>query len=140
MDVNILLFAIFAAIERGIMLDEADLTAVDTLVEQWRRDVVQPLRHVRTRMKAGPAPAPSPDTEPLRNRIKAAELAAEQIELAMLADWLDRQPPRTHAKTDATSIPLIVARYFLAGAEGPSGEVNTAIGVLSQAIRDMRAA
>jgi uncharacterized protein (TIGR02444 family) len=111
-DVNILLFAIYARLARGIALDAADLAAVDALVRDWRHEVVRPLRALRTRLKAGPVPAPSAATDPLRNRIKAAELEAEQIELALLSRWLDRQPPRPAASTDAASVPLTVARYF----------------------------
>jgi uncharacterized protein (TIGR02444 family) len=140
-DVNILLFAIFAQTERGILLERNDLAAVDALVREWRNDVIQPLRRVRTRMKSGPSPAPSPMTTPLRNRIKAAELEAEQIELALLADWLDRQLQRPeHRTTEIRSVPLMVARYFqnTEGAFAP--EVDAALDTLSQAMRDVSAA
>src|SRR5262249_13864485 len=62
LDVNILLFAIFAQIERGIVLDKNDVTAIDAMVRDWRSDIIHPLRQVRTRMKSGPSPAPSPVT------------------------------------------------------------------------------
>ncbi len=140
-DVNILLFAIFAQVERGILLERNDLAAIDALVRDWRNDVIQPLRRVRTRMKSGPSPAPSSITEALRNRIKAAELEAEKIELAMLADWLDQQLHRPgHRTTDTRTIPLMVARYFLNtdGAFAPA--VDAALDTLSQAMRDVSAA
>ena len=76
-DVNILLFAIYARLARGIALDARDLAIVDGLVRDWRHEVVQPLRRLRTRLKGGPAPAPSAASDRLRNRIKAAELEAE---------------------------------------------------------------
>lgn len=139
-DVNILLFAIYAQIERGVSLSANDLAAADTRVRDWHGEVVQPLRRIRTRMKSGPFPAPSPTTEPLRNRIKADELQAEQIELALLADWLDQLLPRSAQRAgDARSIPLTVARYFQ-----PEGaftrEIDAAIDTLSQAIREASAA
>lgn len=139
-DVNILLFAIYAAVERGTALDEADLVALDTLVEQWRREVIHPLRRVRTRMKSGPSPAPSPVTEQLRNRIKAAELEAEQTQLAVLFDWLEHQPKRLRARVDAAAVPLAVARYFQSQETPLAPEVDAAVGTLSQAIRDVSAA
>lgn len=140
-DVNILLFTIFAQVERGILLERSDLEAVDALVRDWRSDVIQPLRRVRSRMKSGPSPAPSPITEPLRNRIKAAELEAEKIEIAMLADWLDRQLHRSeHRTTDTRSIPLMVARYFLNTEGAFAPEVDAALDMLSQAMRDVSAA
>src|SRR5690242_2464950 len=78
-DVNILLLAIFAQVERGIVLDAQDLATADQLVQGWRAEVIQPLRRVRIRMKQGPFPAPSAATEGLRTRIKAAELEGEQV-------------------------------------------------------------
>jgi uncharacterized protein (TIGR02444 family) len=137
-DVNILLFAIFAQVRRGILFDRGELRVIDGLVRDWRAEIVQPLRRLRTRLKAGPAPAPSPATDHLRNRIKAAELEAEQIELALLAAWLDRQAPRPAGPdVDAASVPLIVARYFQAqpGKEALGPEIDAALDALSGAIR-----
>ena len=138
-DVDILLFAIFAQVKRGILLDRNDLRLVDDLVRDWRSEIVQVLRRARTRLKAGPAPAPSAVTENLRNRLKAAELEAEQIELAVLADWLDRQPSRPAVVVDAKTVPLTVARYFGARAddEAFAPEVDEALRILSRAIQDM---
>jgi uncharacterized protein (TIGR02444 family) len=138
-DVDILLLAIFAQIRRGILLDRSDLGIVDNVVRDWRSEIVQVLRRARTRLKAGPAPAPSSVTESLRNRIKAAELEAEQIELAVLADWLDRQPKRPAVVVEAKTVPLMVARYFGARPdhEAFAPEVDDAIRVLSQAIEEM---
>jgi uncharacterized protein (TIGR02444 family) len=137
-DVDILLFAIFAQVRRGILLDRSDLCIVDNLVRDWRSEIIQILRRARTRLKAGPAPAPSSVTEELRNRIKAAELEAEQIELAVLADWLDRLPPRSAAVVDSKTVPLMVARHFsaLPDDEAFAPEVDDAIRSLSQAIED----
>src|SRR5437764_2088468 len=112
-DVNILLFAIFAQVKRGFLLDTDDLASVDNLIRGWRSEIVQVLRRVRTRLKAGPAPAPSRATETLRNRIKAAELEAEQFELAVLANWLEQQP-RPGAGGDVKIVTLRVAHYFYA--------------------------
>jgi uncharacterized protein (TIGR02444 family) len=135
-DVNVLLFAIYARLARGIALDPRDLGAVDALVRDWRREVVQPLRRLRTRLKAGPAPAPSAASDRLRNRIKAAELEAEQIELALLSGWLECRPPRPAASTDAASVPLMVARYFDARVDGAfPREAEDALAVLSRAVR-----
>lgn len=137
-DVNILLFAIFAQVERSIMIDASDLAVLDALVRDWRDEIIQPLRRVRIRLKSGPAPAPSPTTDRLRNRIKAAELETEQIELAVLADWLDRQPPRPTKRIDeAKDIPLMVARYFQRQpADTFAPEVDAALDALSRAFHE----
>jgi uncharacterized protein (TIGR02444 family) len=137
-DVNILLAATYAAVERGVTLDPHDLAALDALIRDWRSEVIQPLRRVRTRMKSGPAPAPSAVTEALRNRIKAAELAAEQIELAVLHDGLGERAPSTTPDASADA-PRLVARYF--GRQDTfTPDVDAALGTLSQAIRDVSAA
>jgi uncharacterized protein (TIGR02444 family) len=134
-DVNFVLFGAYALVERGFLLNEDDIGIIDNLVRDWRGDVVHPLRRLRTRLKSGPAPAPSSATEPLRNRIKAAEIDAEQVELAVMADWLDRQPPRPAAGADAKSVPLAVARHFAPDARFTS-EVEAALDTLAQAIRE----
>jgi uncharacterized protein (TIGR02444 family) len=130
-DVNILLVAAYAAVERGLVLDRDDIAAADGLVRGWRTEVVEPLRRVRNRMKAGPSPAPSPATEPLRNKIKAAELDGEQIALAVLFAWLERRAPRA---TKETSAPEAVARYFHPRGTFPL-DVDAALKTLSQAIQ-----
>src|SRR4051794_35375704 len=136
-DVNFILFGAFALVERDFLLDENDLHMIDKLVSAWRVEIVHDLRSLRTRPKTGPAPAPSAVTEPLRNRIKAAEIEAEQIELAVMAEWLDRQPPRRAGDAvEGKSIPLTVARYFARQATTFTPEVEAAIDTLAQAIRE----
>jgi flavin prenyltransferase len=115
-DVNILLFAVFARIERGVTLDTQELAEIDGLIRGWRTDIVHVLRQARTRLKSVPYPFPCSAREELRNRIQADEIRAEQIELAMLMAWLDRQPPRrADFLADPPSIPRLVVRYFAAG-------------------------
>lgn len=129
-DVNILLVAAYAAAERGVVLDRDDLAAADALVSGWRREVVEPLRRVRNRMKSGPAPAPSPATEPLRNKIKAAELDGEQIALAVLFAWLEQRPPRATQEKNAAEA---VARHFRPEGAFPP-DVTAALQTLAQAV------
>jgi uncharacterized protein (TIGR02444 family) len=112
-DVNILLFALFAAIERGIALNDRDVQDMDETVAAWRSEIVLALRALRRRMKNGPEPAPNEVTEALREQIKRAELAAEQVEQAMLARWLDQRPsqPAPQGVDIAGAIACVVS-YF----------------------------
>src|SRR5690606_16526012 len=87
-DVNVLLLAIYAAVQRNRMLTAAELQAADDRVGVWRGEIVKSLRQIRTRLKSGPDPAPLASTENLRTLVKAAELKAEQIEQALLVDFL----------------------------------------------------
>lgn len=82
-DVPLLLFAAWLEM-RSVALSTEDIRRIDGLVAGWRSEVIHPLRSVRRRLKSGPHPAPSADTESLRNAIKAAELSSERIELALL--------------------------------------------------------
>ncbi|KMK68498.1 TIGR02444 family protein [Puniceibacterium sp. IMCC21224] len=83
-DVPLLLWAAWAAVS-GHVVDAATLNAADALASPWRDQVVRPLRAVRRQLKQGPAPAPCPVTEALRDKVKAAELSAEKIQLDTLA-------------------------------------------------------
>jgi hypothetical protein len=78
----------------GIDVDMDELRTIDAIVRDWRTEIVQTLRQLRTRLKSGSSLAPSSATDGLRNQVKAMELEAERIELKVLADWLDRQPAR----------------------------------------------
>lgn len=87
-DVNVLLLAAYVGAVRGCAVRDDDVAAATNRVGAWQRDVVVPLRAVRTRLKAGPPPAPSAVTAELRDRVKALELDAELIELAELESFL----------------------------------------------------
>ncbi len=72
LDVNVLLFAAWAGMECGVALSAERLTAVDSTIAAWRREVVRPLRAVRRRVKA--------EDDGLYQRMKAVELEAERIQ------------------------------------------------------------
>ncbi len=88
-DVPLMLCAVFACLQGKVILDE-DLTQLHNLAGPWQSDIVQSLRHIRTRLKTGPKPAPNAVTEDLRNKVKAAELAAEKIQLEMMQTWVSQ--------------------------------------------------
>lgn len=82
-DVNLLLWAAWLAAQ-GHRLTGDELAAARAATEPWRDEIVRPLRSLRRRLKAGPAPAPTTGTEPLRDQIKAAELEAERVQQGVL--------------------------------------------------------
>ncbi|MDA7720844.1 TIGR02444 family protein [Alphaproteobacteria bacterium] len=88
-DVPLMLCAVFACLE-GKDISDADLTQLHNLASPWQGDIVQSLRRIRTQLKTGPHPAPNAVTEDLRNKIKAAELTAEKIQLEMMQAWANR--------------------------------------------------
>jgi uncharacterized protein (TIGR02444 family) len=71
-DVMLLLVAAFAASQRRVRSDAADIASMDDAVRPWREQVVFQLRSLRRRLKVGSSPVPSEASERLRTRIKAS--------------------------------------------------------------------
>ena len=82
-DVPLLLFAAWLA-ANDTPLPGDEIARIDGVVAEWREDVVKPLRSVRRRLKTGPHPSPTEQTELLRDGVKRVELQAEKIELNVL--------------------------------------------------------
>lgn len=131
-DVTVLLFGCWMG-ARGRCLDAADVAMVDVRVTGWRKDVVVPLRELRTRLRKGPFPAPSPASEALRNRIKAAELEAERLQIQVLeaeGAGLGMAALNT-AEAIASNAATVVAHFSGAGPLPPTlaGFINTVAAV-----------
>jgi uncharacterized protein (TIGR02444 family) len=85
LDVVLHLFARWAAAQ-GHPLDAAAQARAEALVAPWRAEVIAPLRTLRRSMKAiGAGPTLR---EAVRDKVKAAELAAERAQVQMLCEWL----------------------------------------------------
>jgi len=92
LDVNLLLFAVWTG-GRGVVLSETTLRAAAERVRRWHVDVVRPLRALRRRLK-GDAHGMEPAlAAAIRERIAAAELAAEHVEQLALTDLLGERDP-----------------------------------------------
>jgi uncharacterized protein (TIGR02444 family) len=89
LDVDVLLLAAYVGAVRRQTLTAEQLGTARELVDSWHDEVVRRLRGVRRMLKSGPAPAPSPQTEAVRNEVAKAELDAELIELDVLGQWAD---------------------------------------------------
>jgi uncharacterized protein (TIGR02444 family) len=92
-DVNLLLFAAHAGAREGVQLDAPDIAAAAAAVSAWHGEIVRALRDARRALK----PLSLDDNNPLhaaasslRTQVKATELKAEKIELAMLWLWSQR--------------------------------------------------
>ncbi|VTU23230.1 hypothetical protein H4CHR_01147 [Variovorax sp. PBS-H4] len=84
LDVVLHLFARWAA-SQGHALDADALAQAEALVARWRAEVIAPLRALRRSMKT---PAELARREAVRDKVKAAELAAERAQVQMLCEWL----------------------------------------------------
>jgi uncharacterized protein (TIGR02444 family) len=105
-DVPLMLCAVFACLQGKAVSDE-DLTQLHNLASPWQSDIVQSLRRIRTQLKTGPSPAPNAVTEDLRGKVKAAELAAEKIQLEMMQAWVS-QLAAIDRRDDLPILPAII--------------------------------
>jgi uncharacterized protein (TIGR02444 family) len=78
-DVNVLLFSLFAA-KSGRQIESADARRLIDALAEWKDAVVVPLRHARRALKDAPGVIDRAGAEALRNRVKAVELEAERLE------------------------------------------------------------
>jgi len=91
LDVNLLLFAVWSAVAGPGRLDAARFRDCVALTEAWQAEMIQPLRQLRRSTQAEMGAARGADTAALTSQLLAAELAAEQVELSLLADWAAQQ-------------------------------------------------
>jgi uncharacterized protein (TIGR02444 family) len=78
LDVNLLLYCCWLG-RVGRQLDEAGLRRAMAAVESWQREVVQPLRAVRRRLKSGVPPITAGECQALRRKVNDLELEGERI-------------------------------------------------------------
>lgn len=82
-DVNLLLFMLWAG-QSGRRLSPTEVGALRDLTEDWRRDIVVPLRAVRRALRRPPAAVDAEAAAHLRQDIKKVELASERLQQAAL--------------------------------------------------------
>jgi uncharacterized protein (TIGR02444 family) len=96
LDVPLLLHACWLGC-RGRALDSAATAALVARTVPWRLVVVRALRRIRRRLKAGVDGMDRTRSEPVRQAVKAAELAAERVLVAVYAEATDAGPGGTVA-------------------------------------------
>lgn len=69
------------------------IRAFDQACRAWRETAIRPLREARRAMKSHDWLASQPRVPDLRESVKAAELAAERVEVDVLEQMLDDIPP-----------------------------------------------
>jgi uncharacterized protein (TIGR02444 family) len=133
-DVNLVLFAAYLGTRRGRNISSVDVDRAAGRVQRWNREVVAPLRDLRNSLRDGPPPAPTEDTEALRQQVKDAELRAEMLELAELATLVDdigTADGGGGAVERATAAIEVVLR--VTGTPGPDRREADAVGVIASA-------
>jgi uncharacterized protein (TIGR02444 family) len=129
LDVNLLLFAAWVAEERGLAMTADRAAEADGWVQDWREEVVRPLRAVRRRLKTG-APIPGPAAEALREAIMAAEIDAERIEL----DWLQRQAAAWPSGQGGSVEGALRAVFVQAAGHAPEGAAAASLAAVADAV------
>jgi len=128
-DVNVLLVALYAAhIGKGV--GAAEIAALDVAGEPIRNGVVVPLRTVRRQMKGADF---GPATEQARNKVKVAELAAEQLEQAALAAVV------TKWANGAVSAEAVVAAAVAHYGRPEDDDIRSAMALIARAAKAMAA-
>ena len=92
-DVMMLLTTTFAAVKQRLLFAPDEIRALNEACRLWRKQIVWPLRAIRSGLKTGPQPAPSEATEQFRSQVKALELAAEKLENKRLVECLPLRLP-----------------------------------------------
>ncbi len=88
LDVNLVLFCLWYGREKGT-ISQSMLRLAITHSRDWKREIVQPLRDLRTNMKANQRLASefkNKEFEELRSQVKSAELQAEKLQQLRLEE------------------------------------------------------
>lgn len=84
-DVNVLLFLAWLAAQKR-RIAAADLKSIAAKTLPWQADVIAPIRALRRQLKGGAPLVEAAAGEAFRNKIKALELEAEQLQQAAMTD------------------------------------------------------
>ncbi|NQV55107.1 MAG: TIGR02444 family protein [Rhodospirillales bacterium] len=111
-DVNLLLYMAWAG-ARGHRLNADELAAAEDAVQRWHREIVVPLRILRSELKTDTKGAPVGLSEHIRSGIKSAELDAERAEQLMLAAVIERlsNPGGEDAAAGLTNMRAYLSRF-----------------------------
>lgn len=107
-DVNILLLGLYGASRLNVDLTEAEIEALDAAVREFRERVVVPLRSVRQWLKGAPFGEPGDN---IRNQVKETELRAEQLEQAIILEWMANAKP-TPPTGDLSATAARIVKHF----------------------------
>ena len=107
-DVNVMLVMLFANAVHGTAPRRDAIVRLDAVGRPIQETVVKPLREVRRAMKGRDFGAA---TEHVRGKVKASELAAEQLEQAAMAEVICAWPKQDGPCTPETVV-AVVTDYF----------------------------
>ena len=107
----------------GRRFDKTALVWLCDICTPWQKDIVQPLRLIRTQLKQGHDVISRTTTEAFRTEIKSMELGAERIQIDLMQDLVTQLPMQKEACSidQLTAVlTMVVAHYSDAAADGPT--------------------
>jgi uncharacterized protein (TIGR02444 family) len=113
-DVNLLLFLFWLASE-GRQLSSDDVKKLDDRVRSWRELTIIPIRDMRRKLKGAATLVEPGKQEAFRDKVKAVELEAEQLQQAALYNFTKSGP------LGAPGSPRAAARANVAAYAGARG-------------------
>lgn len=130
LDVIQLLAATYADLILRRSLSAEDVSELNRQTSEWRAATVLPLREIRRVLKP-PRDGFPEERQLLREKVKAAELLAEQIQLAMTEQWLGRREP-------SPGLPMQEVLGLLLSKDGSQQGSERTIGIALSALATAR--
>ena len=107
-----LLLAVLQAAGKGSHIDSDAIRNLDENCRRWRAEVVRPLRAIRVQLKANPWMEGHPPVVSFRSELKALELDAEKLEVAVLEEAI-ADLPRDEGQVEGRARINLVAHMVL---------------------------
>ena len=117
-DVNLLLFLFWLA-DGGRLLSPAEVRRLDDAVRPWRELTIIPIRDVRRKLKGAPTPVDPARQEALRDKVKAIELEAEELQQQALYGFAKSGSLGTPAEPPAAARGNVAAYAQVMGVSFP---------------------
>jgi uncharacterized protein (TIGR02444 family) len=126
-DVNLLLFLFWLASERQ-MLSADEVKKLDATIQSWRELTIIPIRDARRNLKGAKTFVDPAKQEAFRDKVKAVELSAEQLQQEALYAFTQRGPLGKPAEPPAAARGNIAAYEHAIGKSFPKATVETLVG------------
>jgi uncharacterized protein (TIGR02444 family) len=125
-DVNLLLFLFWLASERQ-MLSADEVGKLDASIQSWRELTIIPIRDTRRKLKGAKTFVDPAKQEALRDKVKAVELGAEQLQQEALYAFTQRGPLGKPAEPPAAARGNVAAYAQAIGNSFPQQTIDTLI-------------
>ncbi|MGC1779592.1 MAG: TIGR02444 family protein [Xanthobacteraceae bacterium] len=122
-DVNLLLFLLWLASE-GRQVSPQEVKKFDDGVRSWRELTIVPIRDTRRKLKGAATLVDPGQQEAFRNKVKAVELEAEQLQQEALYNFTKSGPLGTRAAPRNAARANVAAYAAAMGQNFPGGAVD----------------